>query len=325
MSATTPRILCIGLANVDIIANVGEDFLSAHNIGKGVTNTLDACTTGAILSKIENPVFYPGGCAANTACGIAGFGVPVRFTGKTGEDSFGEIFRDGFAHTPNLVFDTPPFAQKMTSVCLTLVTPDKERSFALCTDTAGWFIGPDDLPEAEDGARVYLEANTALMRTGENRSLLEDAAEKYRNRHLILNLNDRDIVDRCRPVIGSLFARGMETCFIGQMEEFFALFQTRNFDAACDRAKATGKHFAITSGPNGVYLLHEGKIEHVPANAVPASHIVNTVGAGDQFAGGFVAGLAMGMPLREACVQGVNAATAILQQIDARPKFRKSA
>ncbi len=322
---TASTVTCIGLANVDVIANVDDAFIRQHKIEKAASTLLDACTTGSILGQLAHPVFYPGGCAANTACGIAGFDVPTRYVGKTGDDTYADIFRKGF-NGYDIVFDTLPFAQKMTSTCLTLVTPDKDRSFAFCTDTAGWFLFPGDLPDIPAGSNryVYLESNTAKMpggNAGARSNVLLAAAEKYGDAgiNVIVNLNDREIVRTARDTLYKMLTSDIKL-FIGNISEAFELFGVKDRDSAFAAIKASGKTFAVTDGPGGAWIIENGRVEHIPAIALHDDQIVNTIGAGDQFAAGVVAGLALGETIADACARGIEAATAIIQQVSARPE-----
>lgn len=321
------HITCIGLANVDVIAGVDEDFITAHSIAKGATTSLDACTIGNILGKLNKPEFYPGGCAANTACGLAGFGLPVTFIGRTGDDIYAEIFRKGFAPY-DIKFDTAPYGMKMTSTCLTLVTPDKDRSFAVCTDTAGWYIAPEDLPALphDKNQYVYIEANAVWMPTGGARNLLEAAIEKYASTgiRVVVNLNDREIITARKDVFKNLLNKDIHF-FVGNVYEVLALFDTDDLAVACERIWALKKNFVVTNGADGAYVITNGEVLHVPAIDIPESHIVNTVGAGDQFAAGFIAGLAQGKTEAEACKTGIEASTKIIQEVSARPKAKERA
>ncbi len=321
MSDQAARVTCIGLANVDVIASVDESFITGHHIARKASTLLDAGTTGSILSKLGNPAFYPGGCAANTACGLAGLDIEATFVGKTGDDIYAKIFRQGFKNE-SVCFTTPPFTQKMTSTCLTLVTPDKDRSFAFCTDTAGWYLSPADLPDlpGRPDQYVYLESNTAKMPTGGPDNVLDAAVEKYGNTgiKIIVNLNDRAIVQSAKPVLTGLLKKDI-AFFIGNIDEVYALFDTTDEKTALARALETGRNFAITDGPNGVSIVSGGKIIHLPAIPVDDSLIVNTVGAGDQFAAGFIAGLAWGLDVTDACQTGIETATNIIQEVSARP------
>lgn len=317
-------VTCIGLANVDAIASVDEGFLGTHNIEKAASTILDGCMTGAILGKLNNPVFYPGGCAANTACGIAGFDVPVRFIGKTGDDTYADIFAKGFEGY-DITFSTPRFGQKMTSVCLTLVTPDKDRSFAFCTDAAGWYLLPSDLPEIPAAGRhyIYLESNTATMPGGRQsaNNVMLAAAQKYKdtNAAIIINLNDREIVRTARAMLQNLM-KNPNTFFIGNISEAYELFETENKDNVFAKIRETGRNFVLTDGPGGAYILDSGKVDHIPAIAMHQSQITNTIGAGDQFAAGLISGLAQDLSMADACQRGIEAATKIIQGVSARPQ-----
>lgn len=320
MTDQKSHITCIGLANVDVIATVDDEFITRHGIAKGASTLLDACTTGTILGLLQKPSFSAGGVAANTSCGLADAGLNVRFVGKTGDDIYGEIFRDGFRDR-NIVTDSRPYAPKMTSTCLTLITPDKDRSFALCTDTAGWYIFEDDLPEG--APCVYLEANTAHMPPDRDGDLLSAAINKYEaeGAKIFINLNDREIVANGRRVLQQALRRNVHF-FISNVQEFCTLFAVADAAAAWEQACQTGRNFAITDGANGAQILFEGTLTHVPAIALEQERIVNTLGAGDQFAAGFIAGLIKEKSIAEAGRDGIMAATRIIQDVSARPHFK---
>lgn len=314
-------ITCIGLANVDAIATVDDAFLAEHNIAKGASTLLDACTTGMILGKLNKPAFAPGGVAANTACGLADAGLAVNFAGKTGDDIYADIFRDGFAgRAINMV--CRPYAPKMTSTCLTLITPDKDRSFAFCTDTAGWYIFADDLPTGTPYA--YLEANTVVMPPDSRHSnLLAAAVDKYEKdgTKIIINLNDREIVSQGLDTLTATLKRNVYF-YVSNVLEFCALFGTNDAAQAWEAARATGRNFAVTDGMNGARILHNGAMAHVPAENIDQSRVINTLGAGDQFAAAFIAGLIQNKSIEDAAREGIMAATRIIQEQSARPSLK---
>lgn len=324
MSSPAPHITCIGLANVDVIAGVDDDFIVANKIAKGATTLLDSCAAGNVLAKLDKPEFYPGGGAANAACGISSFGLPVSFIGKTGDDIYAEIFRKGFAPY-DIRYDVPPYGMKMTSTCLTLITPDKDRSFALCTDTAGWCITPEDLPDLphEENQFVYLETNTARMPVGGKKNVLRAAVEKYSGTgiKIIVNLNDSEIVKASKETLKDILSADIHF-FIGNVYETLSLFDTDDLALVCEFIWGTGRNFAITNGADGAYLVMKQGLTHMPAIDLPESRIVNTVGAGDQFAAGFIAGLALGKTEEEACRMGLEASGKILQEASGRPRVK---
>jgi sugar/nucleoside kinase (ribokinase family) len=321
----TPQVTCIGLANVDVIANVGQEFLAGNGIIPGASTVLDPCQTGNLLSRLTLPEFCPGGASANTACGLALFGIETRFIGKTGDDVYADIFRRGFRDV-NVAFDTPPHSQRMTSTCLTLVTPDKNRSFAICPETAGWFLGEADLPEIAGGQNhsVYLEANAASMphRSGQaaRASLLESAIGKYREAgvDLFLNLNDSEIINQAYDVMRAALDARLRF-YIGNINEVMALFRCADAQEALAAAAASGRNFAVTAGADGAYVIENGIVRHQETTPLPPGRMVNTIGAGDQFAAGFVAGFVSGLDVMECVRTGIRAATEILLKKDARP------
>jgi sugar/nucleoside kinase (ribokinase family) len=317
MYKNAPQITCIGVANVDVISAVDEQFIQSHNIAAGASTLLDAQTTGMILGKLNKPSFAPGGVAANTSCGLADHGINVLFVGKTGDDVYGEIFRDGFKDR-SITMDSRAFTPQMTSTCLTLITPDKDRSFAFCADTAGWQIFPHDLPDATE--YVYLEANTAHMPPLSPVKILNAAVEKYEaaGSKIIINLNDREMIAQARPLIMDALSHKIYF-LICNKEEFCALFDTNDASQAWEKAQQSGRNYAITDGHEGVRILFEGKMLHVPAQKIAPERIINTLGAGDQFAAGFIAALIKGVNIEDAAKSGIVAASKIIQNVTARP------
>jgi sugar/nucleoside kinase (ribokinase family) len=322
--AHIPHITCIGLANVDVIAGVPQEFLAENGIAPGTSTILDSCAQGNLLGKLQLPEFCPGGAAANTACGLALFGIPTRFIGKTGDDIYADIFRKGFRDV-NVAFDTKPHTQRMTSTCLTLVTPDKNRCFAICSDTAGWFVEESDLPDIAAGEGcAYLEANAAGMPTGRRPNMLESAIAKYNRAgvDVFLNLNDSEIINQNYEVMRATLDADIRF-YIGSVSELAALFRAPDEQGALEAAMRTGRNFAVTHGENGAYVIEGGAIRHQPAVPVPPGRFVNTLGAGDQFAAGFVAGFLNGMDAMDCAYNGARAAAEILMKKDARPDAGK--
>lgn len=325
MTTLNPHVSCIGIANVDIIADADDTLLDSCGIARGASTLLDSCQTGNVLGKLKDAAFFPGGCAANTACGLSLFGVGARFIGKTGEDIYADIFRKGFAPF-GVVHDTPAHTMKMTSTCLTLITPDKNRSFVISTDSAGWQLGETDLPDLPDDGRhsVYIEANTAkIVPHASGEPLLLTALSRYRGTDVsvFVNLNDWEIVASARDVLRESL-NGDVAFFIGNIREIMTLFEAATEDEALAAATRSGRRFAVTAGAEGVHIVRGGTVAHMPAAPIHPSRIVNTLGAGDQFAAGFIAGLVTGMPVMDSALNGIRAATEILQKRDARPDPR---
>ncbi|MCM2343298.1 MAG: adenosine kinase [Alphaproteobacteria bacterium] len=321
--ATAPLIIGIGAAFVDAIAHIDDDFIHAHNIGKGVTTLVDTHKLGYLLESLTDPLVIPGGSTANLLCGLAAQGLPATFIGRTGDDRYGALFREAFVPY-GIKFPNDRIAGRTTSVCLTLLTPDKERSFVVCHYTASYALKPQDLPTLPDQPDTYIciEANMALSPAGchPDESVLAAALITYGNtrRRLIVGLNDRDIVNNMRPLILQCLSFS-NVLVMGNMNECLALFDEHDMALAFEKAQATGRDFIITNAANGAYVITPNNIDHVPGPDLTPAQVVSTVGAGDQFAAGFIAGMIAGKPYIEAAHQGTGAAARIIQQQGGRP------
>lgn len=322
--AAVPHITCIGVANVDVITVVDSDFIRAHNILPGTSVPVDAYKLGYLLEIAEYPAISSGGSTANLACGLGLQGLHVDFIGKVGNDTYGAVFRNDFAHY-GVHFYLPADKDRQTSTCMTFVTPDRERSFVFSTGTAGWFLKPADLPPLSDSADeiVCIEANTTRMPTGYSaeESVFTAALIKYGHSsiQMFIGLNDREIVGNARAQM-----RDALTCpnaiIMGNLGELLALFDVHDMAIAFQKAQESGRDYIITNGEDGVYIVTPHNLDYVPANNIPNGEIINTVGAGDQFAAGFIAGIVGGHPYIEAARRGIECASRILKETGGRPR-----
>lgn len=318
------HITCIGVCNVDVIANVDDNFLAAHNLPKGASALVDAHKLGYLLEITEHPALCAGGSTANLACGLGLQGLTVDFIGKIGGDTYGAVFRNDFSQY-NVRFPLTADHDRQTSTCLTLVTADKERSFAFSTGTAGWFLKPADLPPLPNDANqiVCIEANTTRMPTGYSaeESVFTAALIKYGHSHIriFIGLNDREIVSGARPQMQDALSCP-NVSIMGNLSELLALFDVHDMAIAFQMAQESGRDFAITNGIDGIYLIGSAGVRHVPVPELPASEIIDTIGAGDQFAAGYIAALIAGKPPQEAARAGIETARNILKQVGGRPR-----
>jgi sugar/nucleoside kinase (ribokinase family) len=321
---TTPYVFCIGVANVDVIARVDTAFLLGRRVDKGTSTLMRTADLLEIISGMKDFLTIPGGCAANTACGVAREGIETHFTGMIHDDVYGKIFEDGFK--PYGVNFHPAYhPEKNTSLCLTLVTQDKDRSFVYSPDAASWFLGEEHLLD-HDSSRpliVYTESNLFRMSAGTTRqNMLHAVVEKYQGpgTQIILNLIDTEIATHHRQVILDMMDRKVISFIICNRDELMALFSAATVDDAFQTAKASGQKFITTLGKDGAVIIDENRIDHIAGTGIALEDIVDTVGAGDQFSAGFVAGLARGKTLDEACLDGTKRAIDILGLAGARPK-----
>ena len=318
-------VLCIGVANVDVIKHVDTGFLVRHRIDKGTTTLMRSADILSMIDDLQNPAFIPGGCAANTSCGVSALGIETIFTGMIHDDQSGQAFREGF--TPyGVQFHAGFHPEKKTSLCATLVTPDKERSFVLSPDAASWYLGEANLPEHDPEKQliVYTEANLFRMTSGTTlQSLVHAVIETYTgpNTRIILNLIDTDITIHQRQTIMALIQSKKLAYVMCNAEELMALFNS-GLETAIESAGKTGQIFITTLGKDGAVIIEHDNVTKIDAIFVPHEDIADLIGAGDQFAAGFVAGIAAGKSVLDACRQGALKASEILVVEGARPRIK---
>lgn len=322
-------VICIGVANVDIVAHVDTGFLMHHRVDKGTSTLMRSEDLMPLIADLRNALTIPGGCAANTACGIATEGVDTQFAGMIHDDNYGRVFQDGFK--PYGVTFTPGYhPEKHTALCLTLVTQDKERSFVFSPSAASWGLSEDHLP-ARDATRpliVYTESNLFRMTAGTTRqSMVHAVIEKYRgpDARIILNLIDTEITSHHRRTILDMIANQAFTYIISNQDELMALFSVKTLDEAFAAAQASGQKFITTLGRDGAYIIEETRTAHITGEGLALEDIIDTVGAGDQFSAGFVAALAKGETVDDACLNGAAHAIRILGLAGARPAIQSNA
>lgn len=318
-------ILCIGVANVDVIKHVDTGFLVRHRIDKGTTTLMRSADILSMIHELQNPAFIPGGCAANTSCGISALGIETIFTGMIHADEGGQVFSNGFSPY-GVKFHAGFHPEKKTSFCATLVTPDKERSFVLSPDAASWYLGEANLPDhdLEKPLIVYTEANLFRMTAGTtSQSMAHAVIEKYTGpkTRIILNLIDTDITIHQRQTVMNLIRQKKLAYIMCNAEELMALCDS-DLDTAMETAGKTGQVFITTLGKDGAAIIENGTITRIEPIFVAHEDIRDLIGAGDQFAAGFVAGIASGKSVLDACRQGALKASEIIVVEGARPHIK---
>lgn len=324
-----PYVLCIGVANVDVIAHVDTGFLVRNRIDRGTSTLMRTADITRLVAEMEEVRIIPGGCAANTACGIALLGIETEFTGMVHDDEYGRVFRDAFPPY-GVRFNAAEHPEKRTSLCLTLVTPDKDRSFVFSPDAASWFLAEDNLPERQDHRPliVYTETNLFRMTAGTTRqSMLHAVIDKYHapDCRIILNLIDTEITIHHRHAVMELIRHARLSLILSNGDELRALLSVGDTREALDKAqeisRETGQVFITTLGKDGAMIISPDGAEQISGATIALEDIIDTVGAGDQFSAGFVAGLAQGKSLQDACLDGAVKAVEILGIAGARPKI----
>ncbi len=319
MSAPQYDVLTIGNAIVDILAQTDDAFLVTNHLVKGSMRLIDAEEAERLYDRMGPTQLVSGGCAGNTAAGVASLGGRAAFIGKVAEDELGHFYRHdlkalGIAYPTSHLNGGPPTARSMI-----LITPDTERTMntylGACQE-----LTPDDIDRqtVENAAITYLEGY--LWDPPKAKEAFREASRIAHGagRKVAITLSDSYCVDRYRSEFLGLLKTGAVDIVFANHHEAMALYQTSDFETALKLLKVDAPLAVVTLGPDGSMVLNDGKRISVPAP--PVVDIVDKTGAGDLYAAGFLFGLAKGAPLRRCAELGSLTAGEILTHIGARPQ-----
>jgi len=311
-------VLGIGNAIVDVMAKIEEDFLLRESLVKSSMRLVDTTESERLYRLMPPSIEASGGCAGNTAAGVASFGGRAAFIGKIAEDQLGDIYRHDM-RTIGIHFDTPRLVGgDPTARSMILITPDGERTMNTYLGASQELAPADIDPVTVEAAQVtYLEGYLW------DRPLAKDAFRKaaaiahQAGRQVSLTLSDAFCVDRFRDEFIGLIRDGSIDVLFANESELKSLYQTASFESAMAAVRDDGKLAAVTVGADGAYVVSKESVDLVPA--FPVETIVDTTGAGDQFAAGFLYGLARGLPAKVAGELGNLAAAEVISHIGPRP------
>ena len=319
MTVTRYDVLGIGNAIVDVIARAEEDFLLRQGMRKGGMALIDAARAEAIYQAMGPAVEVSGGSAANTIVGVASLGARAAFIGKVKDDLLGRAFAHDI-RAAGVTFATTPAADGApTGRCYVLVTPDGER-------TMNTFLGAaQDLHPADIDAGViaasavtYLEGYLWDPRNAKDAFLKAAKIAHDAGRIVALTLSDAFCVDRWRDEFLHLMRSRTVDLIFANETELHSLYQTADFDAAAAALCADVEAAVVTRSEKGCLVIGPDGTEGVPA--FPVERVVDTTGAGDLFAAGFLCGLARGADDRTCGRLGALAAAEVIQHLGARPE-----
>jgi sugar/nucleoside kinase (ribokinase family) len=317
MSATV-EVLGLGNSLVDLLAYADDEYLSAQEMLKGAMNLIDEDRAESLYAARIDPRVISGGSAANTIVGVASFGVSAAYIGKVKHDPLGATFADDIRSTGVAFSTLPAESGPSTGRCFIYVTPDGERTMNTYLGASS-YLAPLDVDEilVRSAKVVYLEgymwdrpaAKEAFQKAG--------AVARAANRRVALTLSDSFCVDRFRgEFIDLMRSRTVDTIF-ANTDEILSLYETPNFNEALETLRAEGVLGVVTRSEKGCVIVDGDKTWEVPA--FPIAKLVDTTGAGDMFAAGFLAGLARGRDMTACGQLGVLAAAEIIQHLGARP------
>jgi sugar/nucleoside kinase (ribokinase family) len=304
-------VLCIGNAIVDIIARCDEKFLVDHGIIKGAMNLIDSHMGPAIEAS--------GGSAGNTAAGIASLGGKAAFFGKVAKDQLGDIYYHDI-RAQGVAFDTRPLEKHPpTARSMIFVTPDGERSMntylGACVE-----LGPEDVEEDKArGAKVtYFEGYLWDPPRAKEAIRLTARHAHAAGRQVSMTLSDSFCVDRYRDEFLDLMRSGTVDIVFANSHEIKSLYQTSSFEEALAQIRKDCKIAAVTRSEKGSVIVRGDETFVIEATKI--REVVDTTGAGDLYAAGFLFGYTMGLDLKVCGDLGSLAAGLVIQQIGPRPR-----
>lgn len=318
-SAARYDVVAIGNAIVDVIARADDDFIAAQGMTKGSMQLIDADQATGLYEAMGAGTEVSGGSAANTVAGLAMLGAHCGFIGQVADDQLGAVFAHdiragGIAFTTEARQGHPPTAR-----CLILVTPDAQR-------TMNTFLGASQyLPAAAldeemiaHAGILYLEGY--LWDPEEPRAAMRRAIDIVRKAggKVAFTLSDAFVIDRHRADFLALIDDGMIDILFANAVEIQSLHQVDDFDDAVAKTAAKVPTLVVTRSEHGAIAMVDGA--RYAASAEPIDTIVDTTGAGDLFAAGFLAGLARGDGPDRCLKMGAICAREIIGHVGARPQ-----
>jgi sugar/nucleoside kinase (ribokinase family) len=315
----------LGNAIVDVIASVDDRFLLTHRIAKGGMTLIDEFRARELHKALADnsqalSALYEvaGGSAANTMAGLASLGGSGLFVGKVFDDRLGGVFAKSM-NAQGITFTTPATREgSSTASCLIAVTPDGQRSMSTYLGACRE-LTPDDVNEEQvaDARILYIEGYLWDEERAKQASRKAIAAVRGAGGRVALSLSDSFCVGRFRDEFLHLLDREVNI-LIANEDEAKALFQEEDFDGVIAKVKAWGGIAAITRSAKGCVVMEEGIHHTIPAASV--ARVIDTTGAGDQFAAGFLYGLTHGKSLADCARLGAATAAEVIAHYGARPE-----
>jgi sugar/nucleoside kinase (ribokinase family) len=316
-------VLGIGNAIFDVLVQTDEKFLADHGMTKGGMALIDEARAASIYRDMGKgtgtATEMSGGSGANTIVGVANLGARTAFIGKVRDDQIGNLYTHDI-RAAGVAFDTKPAPDGPATGCsYILVTPDGERTMNTYLGAAQDLM-PDDIDAAEIAASsiVYLEGYLWDPKSAKEAFVKAATIAHGAGRQVALTLSDSFCVDRYRDEFLDLMRKGTVDLVFANESELHSLYQTSDFDTALKQLRGDTKLGVVTRSEKGCVVASKDGVVAVPA--FPIQKMVDTTGAGDLFAAGFLFGLVRDAGYENAGRLGALAAAEVIQHIGARPQ-----
>lgn len=311
-------VLGIGNAIVDVIARHDDTFLADNALEKGSMQLIDEDGALSLYDKIGPATEISGGSAANTIAGVTSLGGSARYIGKVATDQIGDVFAHDI-RAAGVTFDTPALnGGPQTARCIVIVTPDGQRTMSTYLGACA-MLGPDDVSEQEVASATITYLEGYLWDRPNAMEAFRKAAKLAagNRRQVALTLSDSFCVDRHRDSFLSLIRDGVDILFANEAE-ILSLYETSSLQQAMAAVAQDCSLAAITRSEKGSAIVAGSTVTEVAAQ--PVDEVVDTTGAGDLYASGFLFGHAHNKSLAECARLGHVAAAEIISHIGARPQ-----
>lgn len=287
-------VTAIGNAIVDVLAQSDDAFLTEQKLPKGAMSLIDALDAERLYGLMGPGVERSGGSAANTAAGLSGLGARVAFIGKVSDDQLGEVFRHDI-QAVGVDFKTPPLTEGLsTARCLIFVTPDAQRTMQTFLGACTAFSAGDvDEDLIRNSKVLYLEGYLWDAPHAIEGLLKAIEVAKAAGTKVAFTTSDAFCVDRFRDQFIDLITNHVDILFANE-SEILSLFQVEDFDEAINRVRPMCEIAAVTRSEKGSVVLSGDQTHVIAAQKV---NVVDTTGAGDAYAAGFLYGYTQGRPL----------------------------
>lgn len=310
-------VVGVGNALVDVISHADDGFIAEHDLVKGSMTLVDTDRALHLYRALGSAVEMSGGSAANTMCGVASFGGSAAYIGKVSGDDLGEVFGHDLRAVGVQFRPGTPAVDVPTGRCIIVVTPDAQRTMNTYLGTSS-LLCPEDI-DAETvaaGAVLYMEGY--LYDRAEAKEAFRRAATiaHAHDRKVSLTLSDSFCVDRHRDDFRALVADEVDLLF-GNETELTSLYEVDDLAEAIERVRHDCGLAVVTTGPEGCIIVTPDGVLTAPAEHV--DRVLDTTGAGDLFAAGFLYGYTRRQSLADCARLGSIAAAEVISHVGPRP------
>jgi sugar/nucleoside kinase (ribokinase family) len=318
--STTPTVDVLGIGNalVDVLSSESDELVERLGMAKGSMDLIDEDRMAEIYAAMGPATEVSGGSAANTMAGIASLGGSAHYIGRVRDDQLGAVFAHDIRSLGVGYTLTPAAEGPATGCCLILVTPDAQRTMNTFLGSSA-LLAPEDVDEqvVASAGITFLEGYLFDQAAAKEAFRTAAAYAHRADRQVALTLSDLFCVERHRDAFRDLVAGHVDILFANEAE-ILALYEVDDFDRAAEAVRADCPLAVLTRSEAGAVIVTDDERVAVPAH--PVEELVDTTGAGDQYAAGFLYGLSRGDDLERCGRLGALAAAEVISHLGPRPQ-----